>query len=131
MDPNRKHERINVDIAVTVTTVLESADARIVDISDVGAQLVGIGLPRGAKCQIEYLDQTVFAQCMWSEIDRMGVRFPFGLGEGALRDAVTDLLVPPADAPAGSMAPPVTPASLSSLLPGMRRTQAGFGRRSA
>lgn len=84
----RKRQRITVDIAVTITTVLESLDARIVDLSEHGAQIAGATLTPGAKFQIGYMGQTVYAQCMWSEIDRMGARFPFNLSDGPLHDAL-------------------------------------------
>lgn len=85
----RQRQRTTVDIAVTLTTVLESLEARIIDLSEHGAQIVGASVLPGAKVQIEYMGQTVYAQCMWSEVDRMGVRFPFDLTEGPLHDALT------------------------------------------
>jgi hypothetical protein len=84
----RNRPRVIVDIAITITTVLESCDARVIDLTEQGAQIAGATLPRGAKFQIEYMDQTIYAQCMWSEIDRMGVRFPFDLTDGPLHDAL-------------------------------------------
>jgi len=85
----RQRQRITVDIAVTLTTVLESFDARIIDLSEHGAQVVGASVLPGAKVQIEYMGQTIYAQCMWAEVDRMGLRFPFDLTDGPLHDALT------------------------------------------
>lgn len=88
MTIRRRRERTSVDIPVTLTTVLDSLDARIVDLSEQGAQIVGAAMAKGARFQIEFMGQTVYAQCMWSEVDRMGVRFPFGLTDGPLWDAL-------------------------------------------
>lgn len=84
MDLKRARLRTAVDIAVTLTTVLDSIDARVIDLSEEGAQIRGAGLAAGTKFQIAYGDQTVYAQCRWSEVDRMGVMFPFGLHDGPL-----------------------------------------------
>ena len=84
MEINRRRARVIVDINVTLTTVLDSIDARIIDLSEHGAQVVGAALPEGSKFQIEYMGQTVFAQCRWAEIDRMGIKFLFPLNEGPL-----------------------------------------------
>ncbi|MET0361670.1 MAG: PilZ domain-containing protein [Sphingobium sp.] len=86
MELNRRRTRVIVDINVTLTTVLDSIDARIIDLSEHGAQIVGAALSEGSKFQIEYMGQTVFAQCIWSEVDRMGVRFPFSMAVGPLHD---------------------------------------------
>ncbi len=82
----RQSQRLATDIPVTITTVLDSLEGIIVDISIHGAQIGGCGLAKGTRFQIEYMGQTVFAQCMWSEIDRMGVKFAFPLTEGPLFD---------------------------------------------
>jgi hypothetical protein len=118
----RNRQRIVVDITVTLTTVLESFDARIIDLSEHGAQISGATLPRGAKFQIEYMGQTVYAQCMWSEIDRMGARFPFDLTEGPLHDAL--MMAPEAGETAFMTS---RPADHLGMTP--RRTGTGFGRR--
>lgn len=86
MDMNRARLRTAVDIAVTLTTVLDSMEARVIDLNERGAQIQGVGLAAGTKFQIAYQDQIVYAQCRWSEIDRMGVMFPFGLHDGPLHD---------------------------------------------
>jgi len=84
----RSQKRIRVDLTVTLTTVLDSIEAQIVDLTEGGAQIVGAGLKQGDLIQIEYGEKTVYARVMWSEIDRMGVRFPFELREGPLFDVL-------------------------------------------
>lgn len=122
MESVRKHDRIIVDIAVTLTTVLDSLDGRIIDLSENGAQITGASLPRGTKFQIEYQGQTIYAQCMWSEVDRMGIRFPFRLMDGPLYDVMAmSVTARLGDVP-----------SLATNLQGMIRRPASmdFGRRS-
>ncbi|HEX7822617.1 MAG TPA: PilZ domain-containing protein [Sphingobium sp.] len=135
MEFKRKRARIVVDIAVTLTTVLDSMDARIIDLSEHGAQIVGATMPRGGKFQIEYMGQTVYAQCMWSEIDRMGVRFPFAMIDGPLHDILLmampnarGLSMDETAAPAGGYMPP--PSNQDSVNP-RRLTSTSFGRRNA
>lgn len=84
----RKRERIKVDIAVTLTTVLESMEATLVDLTEHGAQVTGASLPEGTRFQIDYQGHSVFAMVQWSEIDRMGVRFPFEMRDGPLHAAL-------------------------------------------
>ena len=80
----QRQKRFTVDIPVTVTTVLDSAEAAIVDLTEYGAQIMGCSLASGTRFQIEYMGQTVYAQCRWGEIDRMGVKFSFPLADGPL-----------------------------------------------
>lgn len=132
MEFKRKRARIVVDISVVLTTVLDSMEARIIDLSEHGAQIVGAAMPKGGKFQIEYRGQTVYAQCMWSEIDRMGVRFPFAMTDGPLHDALlmampSQQYSPDANVlPAGGFMPP--PSGMAS---GSARHPApvSFGRR--
>lgn len=84
MQVERQHKRIEVEIPVTVITVLESSDASIVDLTEGGAQITGYSVPEGMRFQIEYMGQTLYAQCRWAEIDRMGVKFLFPLTDGPL-----------------------------------------------
>lgn len=84
----RTRERTLVEIPVTVTTVLESLTASIVDLSENGAQIVGAALKPGTRFTIDHEDQSVFATVMWSEVDRMGVRFAFPLADGPLNIAL-------------------------------------------
>lgn len=81
---SRRHARTPVQIDVTVAGVLESFDAVICDLSEGGALISGGSLPQRARCEIRYGEQVVYALVMWSEVDRMGVRFPYELREGPL-----------------------------------------------
>ncbi|UZW55256.1 PilZ domain-containing protein [Sphingobium sp. JS3065] len=85
MQPRSRH-RITVDIPVVVTTVLDSVEGMIVDLSEGGAQIMGCGLPVRSQCQIDYEGHVVFGTVQWSEEDRMGIRFPYELTEGPLFD---------------------------------------------
>lgn len=121
-----RHERIPVDLAVTLTAVLDTMEAQIIDLSENGAGIVDASMPKGAQFQIEYRGQIVYAKVIWSEIDRMGVHFPFGLGDGPLYDAllmasdgVTATLL-------GAMAT-ATPEPRPQIL--IRRSAQPFGRR--
>jgi hypothetical protein len=80
----QRQRRINVDIPVTITTVLDSFDAAIVDMTEHGAQIIGCSLASGTRFQIEYMGQTVYALCRWAEVDRMGIKFSFPLTDGPL-----------------------------------------------
>jgi hypothetical protein len=84
MQVERQYKRIEVEIPVTIMSVLETWDASIVDLTENGAQVTGCSVPEGTRFQIEYMGQTLFAQCRWAEIDRMGVKFLFPLNEGPL-----------------------------------------------
>lgn len=84
MTIQRARERITVDIPIVVTTVLDSLEGTIVDLSEGGAQVVGCTLPAGSSCQIDLDGHITFGTVRWSEEDRMGVRFPFELVDGPL-----------------------------------------------
>lgn len=84
MQVDRQYKRMEVELPITITTVLEAHEASIVDLTEGGAQVTGCALEEGTRFQIEYMGQTLFAQCRWSEIDRMGVKFLFPLNEGPL-----------------------------------------------
>ena len=86
MQTPRSRERIPVDISITVTTVLDSLEGTIVDLSEGGAQVVGCTLPPGTQCQLDLDGYSVFGTVRWSEEDRMGIRFPYELAEGPLFD---------------------------------------------
>lgn len=86
MQTPRSRERIAVDIAITITTVLDSLEGNIVDLSEGGAQVVGCTLPIGTQCQLDLDGYSVFGTVRWSEEDRMGIRFPYELSEGPLFD---------------------------------------------
>lgn len=89
MHIHRQSRRIAVDIPVTVTTVLDNFDAGITDLSEHGAQIVGCAVPRAMRVHVEYMGQTIFAQCHWTEVDRMGVKFLFPLTHGPLYERLT------------------------------------------
>jgi hypothetical protein len=81
-----RQTRVNVDISVTITTVLDSFEASIVDLTEDGALVTGCSLTEGTRFQIEYMGETIYAQCRWAEVDRMGIRFIFSLDNGALHE---------------------------------------------
>ena len=84
MQVERRARRIETEIPVTVTTVLASVEASITNLAEHGALIQGATAPEGARIQIDYLEQTIFAIVRWSEVDRMGVAFLFPLAEGQL-----------------------------------------------
>ena len=96
----RGHKRTPVSIDVTVNGVLNFVDGRITDLSEGGARIDGASMPARSRCEIHYGGQVTYAVVMWSEHDRMGVRFPYELAHGALynilRSARDAALVVPA-----------------------------------
>ncbi|MBB5708260.1 PilZ domain-containing protein [Sphingopyxis panaciterrulae] len=84
----RDHKRIAVDLDVIVNGVLNHVDGRITDLSEGGARIDGASLPARSRCEIHYGGQTIYAVVMWSEFDRMGVRFPYELSHGPLHAAL-------------------------------------------
>lgn len=132
MDFTRRGSRIAVDIAITVTSILDSVEARIIDMSEHGAQILGASMNKGDKFQIEYMGQVVYAQCMWSEIDRMGVRFPFDLTDGPLHDAMV-MASTSTDMVSEGFVPALSsyPAPGYSAMAPRRSATSGFGRRNA
>lgn len=82
--PARRHHRTPVSIDVTVVGILDSFEATIADLSEGGALIKGASLPAKARCEIHYAGQIIYGLVMWSEIDRMGVRFPYELRDGPL-----------------------------------------------
>jgi hypothetical protein len=88
MQTQRRRERTNVDIAVTVTTVLDSLPATITDLNEFGAKIEGAGLPEGTRFQIDVDGHDVFGIVRWTEVDRMGVYFPFGIEGSPLANAL-------------------------------------------
>ena len=94
MQVKRSRERVAVDIPVVVTTVLDSLEGTIVDLTEGGAQIVGCALPPRSQCQIDVEGYTVFGTVQWSEQDRMGIRFPFLLTDGPLFDRLKTARAP-------------------------------------
>lgn len=84
----RGHKRTPVSIDVTVNGVLNFVDGRIADLSEGGARIDGASMPARSRCEIHYGGQVTYAVVMWSEFDRMGVRFPYELTHGALFNAL-------------------------------------------
>ena len=80
----RFHVRTPVSIDVAIVGILDNFDAQIADLSEGGALVIGGSLPAKARCEVHYGGQIVFATVMWSEADRMGLRFPFDLCDGPL-----------------------------------------------
>ena len=140
-DPSsyKREMRIPVDIPVRIVSVLVSADANLRNLTEHGALIEGLSLPRGAQFQIEYDGQTLFGIVAWAEDDRFGTRFPFVLDDGPLytrlQQAVIDHEVRQksmtanhafTSAPTAHL-PPRAP--LNAPLNPIWRSVAGFGRR--
>ena len=129
----QRQRRISVEIPVTITTVLDSLDAAIVDLTEHGAHVLGCTLATGTRFQIEYMGQTIFAQCRWAEVDRVGVKFSFPLADGPLyeRLMVARASQLPHEAQTGTQSA-YTPMHARAAAPGARvfgRAPGGFGRR--
>lgn len=84
----RGHKRTPVSIDVTVNGVLNFVDGRITDLSEGGARIDGASMPARSRCEIHYGGGVTYAVVMWSEHDRMGVRFPYELTHGPLYNAL-------------------------------------------
>lgn len=85
----RQHARTAVSLDVVVNGVLNMVEGRITDLSEGGARIEGgVILPVRSRCEIHYGGQTVYAVVMWTEVDRMGVRFPYELVDGPLYNAL-------------------------------------------
>jgi len=96
----RSHNRTPVSIEVMINGVLNFVDGRIVDLSEAGARIDGASMPARSRCEIHYAGEVTYAVVMWSEFDRMGVRFPYELTHGALYNALRSARrVKPADIP--------------------------------
>ena len=85
----RGHKRTAVSIDVTVNGVLNFIDGQITDLSEGGARIDGASMPARSRCEIHFGGQVTYAVVMWSEFDRMGVRFPYELSDGPLYNALT------------------------------------------
>jgi hypothetical protein len=84
----RRQARTAVALEVTVNGVLNFVDGQITDLSEGGARIDGASMPARSRCEIHYGGQVTYAVVMWSEIDRMGVRFPYELTHGPLYNAL-------------------------------------------
>jgi hypothetical protein len=84
----RDHKRTAVSIDIAVNGVLNFVDGRISDLSEGGARIDGASMPARSRCEIHYGGGVTYAVVMWSEFDRMGVRFPYELTHGPLYNAL-------------------------------------------
>lgn len=84
----RRQARTAVALEVTVNGVLNFVDGQITDLSEGGARIDGASMPARSRCEIHYGGQVTYAVVMWSEVDRMGVRFPYELTHGPLYNAL-------------------------------------------
>jgi hypothetical protein len=129
-----RQARIGVEIPIIVTTVLDSLDAAIADLSQYGAQITGCTLAPATRFQIEYMGQTVYAQCRWSEVDRMGVKFFYPLVDGPLFERF--MIAQASQIPSQAQSGTAMAYSQMQIRPGAgsgrafgRAPQAAFGRR--
>lgn len=84
----RSRKRTAVAIDVTVNGVLNFVEGRITDLSESGARIDGASMPARSRCEIHYGGQVTYGVVIWSEFDRMGVRFPYELTHGPLYNAL-------------------------------------------
>ncbi|PQM27976.1 pilus assembly protein PilZ [Sphingopyxis lindanitolerans] len=84
----RGHKRTPISIEIMVNGVLNFVGGRICDLSEGGARIDGASMPARSRCEIHYAGEVTYAVVMWSEYDRMGVRFPYELTHGALYKAL-------------------------------------------
>ena len=84
----RRQTRTRVALDVTVNGVLNFVEGQITDLSEGGARIDGASMPARSRCEIHYGGQVTYAIVMWSEVDRMGVRFPYELTHGPLYNAL-------------------------------------------
>lgn len=121
----RNRERIIVEIPVVVTTVLDSLEGMIMDLSEGGAQIVGCTLPAGTQCQIDLEGHTTFGTVRWSEEDRMGIRFPYEMSDGPLYDKLD--AARRARRPAAPIRQPQAPRAPQPVHGGVIGGRGGFG----
>ncbi len=84
----RRQVRTRVALEVTVNGVLNFVEGQITALSEGGARIDGASMPARSRCEIHYGGGVTYAVVMWSEIDRMGVRFPYELTHGPLYNAL-------------------------------------------
>lgn len=128
----KRELRIPVDIPVRIDSVLVSTDATLRNLTEHGALIEGISLPKGAQFQIEYEGQILFGIVAWAEDDRIGARFPFVLDDGPLytrlQQAVLAHEVNQKSTPTLHSSTPTLHMQRSAPGP-LRRAAGGFGRR--
>ena len=84
----RRQTRTPVALEVTVNGVLNFVEGHITDLSEGGARIDGASMPARSRCEIHFGGDVIYAVVMWSEVDRMGVRFPYELTHGPLYNAL-------------------------------------------
>jgi hypothetical protein len=84
----RRQTRTPVALEVTVNGVLNFVEGQITDLSEGGARIDGASMPARSRCEIHFGGDVTYAVVMWSEVDRMGVRFPYELTHGPLYNAL-------------------------------------------
>ncbi|PZU58938.1 MAG: pilus assembly protein PilZ [Sphingobium sp.] len=117
----QRKERIAVEIPVTVTSVLDCGEGVILNLTEDGALIAGVSAPQGKQVIVDHRGHSVFGTVMWSESDRIGVRFPFPLTEGPLHEALLHARGPMASSPVTSAWQPATSQAMMG--------RATFGRR--
>tara|TARA_B110001454_G_C12673063_1_gene414581 strand:- start:377 stop:799 length:423 start_codon:yes stop_codon:yes gene_type:complete len=128
----KRELRIPVDIPVRVDSVLVSTDAILRNLTEHGALIEGISLPKGAQFQIDYEGQIVFGIVAWAEDDRIGARFPFVLDDGPLYTRLQQAVIAHEVQKKGATRVRASSPSphMQRPAPGpLRRAAGGFGRR--
>ncbi|MFO1259547.1 MAG: PilZ domain-containing protein [Sphingomonadaceae bacterium] len=129
----KREMRIPVEIPVHVDSVLVAGDAIITNLTEHGALIEGMSLPKGMQFQIEYAGQVLFGVVAWAENDRFGARFPFVLNDGPLYTRLQQAVLENdlrerRERQATSVEMPMEPVFRPALAT-LRRPAAGFGRR--
>jgi len=128
----KRELRIPVDIPVRLDSVLVSTDVILRNLTEHGALIEGVSLPKGAQFQIDYEGQIVFGIVAWAEDDRIGARFPFMLDDGPLYKRLQQAVLAHEVRTKGttSIHASAPAPNVQHAAPGpLRRAAGGFGRR--
>lgn len=88
----RVAERLNCDIPITISMGPIRRKARIVDLTPFGAQLTSLTpIEQDRMIVIVLRGGSVSAKVMWSDVNRMGVRFDKPIEDGPLRKHIESL----------------------------------------
>ena len=80
MNEQFRRRRFQTDYPVKVETPRGQQSARIIDINQGGARMIGVtGLTRGDQIRITVLTDHVVGTVRWSGADRTGISFPIQL----------------------------------------------------
>ena len=80
MNEQFRRRRFQTDYPVKVETRLGLQAARIIDVNQAGARMIGLtGLQRGDQVQIQVLTDRIVGTVRWSGADRTGISFPIQL----------------------------------------------------